>query len=141
VDRPHTFRQLSDLNQVPGLREQFRECCLAEGVDEEDLQGTALVLTELVNNAIEHGCRGPADAVEGWYLITPTEIRIEVTDPGEVLTTDDFSSSDADGFAETGRGAGLFLVQALSDEVQVERASVGGTTVRVRKSRRKAVAS
>ena len=58
-----------------------------------------------------------------------------VTDPGEQLTADDFKDSDASEFSETGRGAGLFLIRALSDEIDVTPAPTGGTTVRIVKHR------
>jgi anti-sigma regulatory factor (Ser/Thr protein kinase) len=135
VDHAHPFRLENDLEQVPVLRERFGASCAAAGVDDEVREATALVLTELVNNAIEHGCRCPTDSVQGWYKITEADIEIEVTDPGEVLTAEDFSDSDASGFSESGRGAGLFLVQALSDEVHVGRSADGGTTVRIVKRR------
>ena len=132
---PHTFRLPNDLSEVPRLRDRFVQSCVAAGVAEEDMQGSMLVFTELVNNAIEHGCKLPEDHVEGWYLITEARIEVEVTDPSEVLSQEDFSQSDATDFAETGRGAGLFLIQALADEVAVARGPHGGTTVRVIKNR------
>ena len=75
--------------------------------------------------------RGPQDVIEGYYRITATAIEVEVTDPGEVLTEADFKDADAQDFAQDGRGAGLFLIRALSDEVRVLRREDGGTTVHV----------
>lgn len=132
---PHAFRLANDLGQVPALRDLFDHACLAAGVTEEERESSKLVITELVNNAIEHGCSCEADHVEGWYRITERQIEIEVTDPNGCLTEEDFRNSDASGFSENGRGAGLFLVQALTDEVSVRRADGGGTTVRTVKYR------
>jgi anti-sigma regulatory factor (Ser/Thr protein kinase) len=131
VESPHPFRLQNDLAEVPRLRDEFAQACKLAGVDEDTMQKAMLVLTELLNNAIEHGCKCPTDCVSGWWRISPDEIVTEATDPGEVLTKADFTESDPTDFAETGRGAGLFLVQALVDDLQVERAGSGGTTVRV----------
>jgi anti-sigma regulatory factor (Ser/Thr protein kinase) len=124
-----SFRLSNDLTEVPALRERFARACVAGGVPEEIREGQMLVITELVNNAIEHGCCLPSHTVECSYLITAEDIRIEVTDPSGELTEDDFRNSDASGFADNGRGAGLFLIQALTDEIAVRREPRGGTTV------------
>jgi anti-sigma regulatory factor (Ser/Thr protein kinase) len=134
----HAFRLVNDLAEVPPLRERFAGDCDLCGVLEEDKQAMMLAFTELVNNAIEHGCCAPDDYVEGWYSITKNDIEIEVSDRGEVLSEEDFKNSDPTDFAETGRGAGLFLIQAVTDEIRVSPGASGGTTVRVIKHRRQA---
>src|SRR5438105_197328 len=121
VERSHQFRLNADLAEVPALREQFARDCTDAGVPEDEKQAAMLILTELLNNSVEHGCKRPSDAVEGFWQIGESEIVIQVTDPGEVLTSDDFKNSDPGEFAENGRGAGLFLIQALSDELEVKR--------------------
>jgi anti-sigma regulatory factor (Ser/Thr protein kinase) len=141
VTATHNFRLANDLSEVPSLRKHFEQACRAAGVIDDDINSQALVLTELVNNGIEHGCTRPSDVVEGWYRITDTEIEIEATDPGEVLTVSDFDNADASNFAEEGRGAGLFLVRALTDAVDVRPSPHGGTTVHVTKHRRQGATS
>ena len=103
---PHSFRLTNDLAEVPAVRDLFVRECVSAGVEEEEMQAQMLVFTELVNNAIEHGCKHATDTVEGWYRITESLIEFEVTDPSEVLTAEDFTNSDASNFAENGRGAG-----------------------------------
>ena len=129
VPDEQSFRLSNDLTEVPALRDRFARACVAGGVPEEIREGQMLVMTELVNNAIEHGCCLPSHTVECSYQITADDIRIEVTDPSGDLTEDDFKNADASGFADNGRGAGLFLIQALTDEISVRRAEGGGTTV------------
>ena len=138
MDDPHPFRLRNDLSEVPPLREQFASACAAEGVIDDDVQALMLVLTELVNNAIEHGCTRPGDVVEGSYRITTADIEIEVSNPSTGLSEASFQNSDAADFAENGRGAGLFLVRAMTDELSVAPALAGGTTVRVVRHRRTA---
>lgn len=132
---PQSFRLPNDLEQVPALRGLFERACCDAGVCEDEREAMKLVFTELVNNAIEHGCTRPSDMVEVWFRIGDAEVEIEVSDPSDALTQEDFSASGATGFSDTGRGAGLFLVQALSDEVKVRAGDRGGTTVRVVKRR------
>lgn len=132
---PQSFRLPNDLEQVPALRGLFERACCDAGVCDDEREAMKLVFTELVNNAIEHGCTRPSDMVEVWFRINDEEVVIEVSDPSDALKQEDFTSSDATGFSDTGRGAGLFLVQALSDEVNVRAGEAGGTTVRVVKRR------
>jgi anti-sigma regulatory factor (Ser/Thr protein kinase) len=141
VSDSHAFRLPNDLSEVPPLRDRFAKACAAAGVVDDELQPAMLAFTELVNNSIEHGCKLPSDHVEGWYRITASVIEIEVTDPGEELTAADFTNSDPSEFAVNGRGAGLFLIQAMSDEVHVARAPGGGTTIRIVKRRAQGVAT
>jgi len=131
----HPFRLPNDLAEVPAVRDLFVRACTEAGLADEEMQGQMLVFTELVNNAIEHGCKKPGDVVKGFFKISPNQIEMTVTDPGERLTADDFTQSDASEFSETGRGAGLFLIKALSDEIDVTPALEGGTTVRIVKHR------
>ncbi len=135
ADILHDFCLPNDLASVPPLRERFAQACVAAGVADEDMQAAMLAFTELVNNAIEHGCKRPGDVVRGFFSISPQEIEMTVTDPGEQLTADDFQNSDCSEFSDTGRGAGLFLIRALSDEIDVKAAPSGGTTVRIVKHR------
>jgi anti-sigma regulatory factor (Ser/Thr protein kinase) len=135
ADILHDFCLPNDLSEVPPLRERFAQACVAAGVAEDDMQAAMLAFTELVNNAIEHGCKKPGDVVKGFFSISPNQIEMTVTDPGEHLTAEDFQQSDASEFSETGRGAGLFLIRALSDEIDVTPALEGGTTVRIVKHR------
>jgi anti-sigma regulatory factor (Ser/Thr protein kinase) len=133
VPDEEAFRLTNDLTEVPALRKRFMHACESSGVPEEIREGQSLVITELVNNAIEHGCCLPTHTVECTFRITDDDILIEVTDPSGDLTEEDFKNCDASGFADTGRGAGLFLIKALTDEVNILRGQNGGTTIRTRK--------
>lgn len=135
IDR-HPFLLHNDLAEVPTLREVFAQSCTLAGVADDELEACKLVLTELVNNAIEHGCTRPSDVVVGWYRITDADVEIEVTDPSDDGLTDEaFKSCDPSNFAETGRGAGLFLIVVMTDEISVRPGDPSGTTVRVVKHR------
>lgn len=133
VPDEEAFRLTNDLTEVPALREKFNRACAASGVPQDIWEGQSLVITELVNNAIEHGCCLPTHTVECSFRITGDDILIEVKDPTGDLTQEDFDNADASGFADSGRGAGLFLIKQLTDDVNVQRGPNGGTTIRTKK--------
>lgn len=135
----HTFTVLfpNDLSRVPSLRERFVHVCVAAGLSGDDLQVWQLVFTELVCNSLEHACDGPEDQIEVSVSIDARRIEVAVTDPSVgVLDPGTFLDASDDGFLETGRGAGLFLIRSFTDEIHVEPGANGGTRVRVLRLRR-----
>jgi anti-sigma regulatory factor (Ser/Thr protein kinase) len=127
---------VNELAQVPDLRARFVGALERSGIDGDELQGWTLVFTELVNNAIEHGCLRAGDVVSVQWETVDSEVSVSVRDPGPCeLSVQDFDEATCDGFAETGRGAGLFLIRAFVDRVQVGPGPGGGTEIRVAKRR------
>lgn len=136
MDNSYSCRLPSKLSEVPGIRERFERATRDLGVTEAEIDVWKLILTEMLNNSIEHGCAGPNDLVSVRWLIETDRIEVAVTDPSEGNVDDDsFAESDVGDFTITGRGAGLFLIREFSDEVRVEDADDGGTTVVVIKNR------
>jgi anti-sigma regulatory factor (Ser/Thr protein kinase) len=136
VEFEHHFRTSADLGEVKGLRVLFARALTVEGVQGEELEIWKLLFTELVQNAIEHGCTGGGDAIVVQYKVTAEEVVLRTIDPSEGrIAAEDVHSADGGGFLESGRGAGLFLLKAYSDEVAVQRAPHGGTMVRVTRKR------
>jgi len=132
VQEKYTFRLTNDLAEVPQYREHFVDACLRAGIDGDELDAWKLVFTELVCNAIEHGCAQSGDSVEIAYEISPATVSVDVVDPGECRPELEslFDRTETD-FSETGRGAGLILIRHFTDEISVRPAGVGGTRVRV----------
>jgi anti-sigma regulatory factor (Ser/Thr protein kinase) len=123
---------VNELAQVADLRGRFVAALERSGVGGDELQGWALIFTELVNNALEHGCRRPGDLVRVNWGGDDGSVWVTVADPRpDGVTQRDFDDADCEGFAETGRGAGLFLVRSWVDDVCVRRDDHGGTEVRV----------
>ncbi|MFF9489212.1 ATP-binding protein [Streptomyces sp. NPDC014676] len=95
---------------------------------EEDTATASLLIAELTANAALHGRVHGRDARLALTL-TPTTLRVEVTDArGDrlpVRTPD--ADTDADGGSESGRG--LLLVTALADAWGCEPHHPGGKTV------------
>ena len=136
MDNSYSCRLPSRLSEVPGVRERFERATRDLGVPDAEIDVWKLILTELLNNSIEHGCAGPNEQVVVRWVIEADRIEVAVTDPSEGnVDEESFAESDAGDFTITGRGAGLFLIREFSDEVRVEDADDGGTTVVVIKSR------
>jgi anti-sigma regulatory factor (Ser/Thr protein kinase) len=82
-------------------------------------QRLALLLSELVTNAIQHGGAGPHETIQVRLSSTPQRVRVEVHDPG---AQGDFPTDRLE--AETG-GYGLLLVDRLADGRLCGCSSVG----------------
>ena len=80
----------------------------------------ALLLSELVTNAIQHGGAGPHESIHVRLASTPERVRVEVFDPGSRGPPSDRLE------AETG-GYGLLLVDRLADGWGREQAERGGS--------------
>ncbi len=113
-------------------------CALAE-YTEDETDAISLVTTEILNNSIEHGSRGPQDEIGVTLEVTSERFRCTVTDTGR----------GGDGFArsalgrskvmpalEEPRGRGLFIIQTNMDELDVSWTPEGGTRIAVSKSRK-----
>jgi anti-sigma regulatory factor (Ser/Thr protein kinase) len=82
-----------------------------------------MLLTELVNNAVVHGSRRAADAVDVTVRKTTSRLRVEVRDSGP-----GFEWNGPPEERERSSGWGLVLVDALADRWGIER-STGRTCV------------
>jgi anti-sigma regulatory factor (Ser/Thr protein kinase) len=107
----------------------------AQGWTEDDVEEAALVFTELIQNAIEHGSRADGTehaAVE--ILLSEDAVQMEILDPGtgqapaELLERDVTQRVPLD----EPRGRGLFLVNRLAKEFERAPREAGGCRVRVR---------
>jgi anti-sigma regulatory factor (Ser/Thr protein kinase) len=90
------------------------------GLSREQRARLALLATELVTNAIQHG--GAGDGAGMWLEVaaTPGRVRVEVRDPGSNGATPDHRVT-AEG------GWGLVLVDHLADRWGLDPASTGGS--------------
>jgi anti-sigma regulatory factor (Ser/Thr protein kinase) len=80
----------------------------------------ALLLSELVTNAIEHGGASPDETVQVRLASSPERVRVEVFDPAPN------GSAQRDEVDER-TGYGLLLVDRLSDDWGREETGAGGT--------------
>jgi anti-sigma regulatory factor (Ser/Thr protein kinase) len=81
----------------------------------------ALMLSELVANAVQHGGAGPEETIHVRLESTPRRLRIEVVDPGWGHAGPPQRIQDPDG------GYGLLLIEHLSDGWGREADAGGGS--------------
>lgn len=124
----------SDLVYVRPFRKMLEGLLVGQAWPEECLEDAALVATEVVQNAIEHGSRNDGrEHVDVRLLARPDGLRLEVTDPGTgkdpgaLILRDVTVPPDLD----SPRGRGLFLIHTLSARFERTRAGGGGCLVRV----------
>ena len=80
----------------------------------------ALLLSELVTNAIQHGGAGPHETIEVRLSSTRQRVRVEVRDPGS-------TSPRPRDRLDKGGGYGLLLVDHLADGWGREETDAGGS--------------
>lgn len=78
----------------------------------------ALMLSELVANAVQHGGAGPTEIVQVRVASTQRRVRVEVIDPG---------GQPAQRIQHPDGGYGLLLVEHLSDDCGREATADGGS--------------
>jgi anti-sigma regulatory factor (Ser/Thr protein kinase) len=136
LEQSFTTRVPNDIQAVPDHRERFVEWLALNGVGGDELNALRLIFDELVNNSVEHGCQNPGDEVAVETRVNESMVEVSVRDPGDgELTADIFPCGPNGQFEESGRGAGLILVRAFTDEIYVERIPAGGTRIRAVKYR------
>jgi anti-sigma regulatory factor (Ser/Thr protein kinase) len=81
----------------------------------------ALLLSELVTNAIQHGGAGPHETIQVRLASTRRRVRVEVFDPGSR------SGGPRDRLEQESGGYGLLLVDHLADGWGREETDTGGS--------------
>ena len=137
MEQSFTFHLPNDLAEVPRARERFEEDLTSALIAGDELEAWKLVFTELLCNAIEHGCEGPGQSVQIHYSVTRELVDLTISDPGDCEPNLEslFDRTETD-FSETGRGAGLILIRHFTDEISVRPGEAGGTIVYVKRLRR-----
>jgi serine/threonine-protein kinase RsbW len=106
------------------------------GLNDADRAAFELAITEVVSNAIRHGSpRGAEDRVTLRIVEEETRIVVTIRDQGVGFVPEQITLPDPHTFADHGRG--LYLIHALADEVEYDRAD--GTTVRLVKKKKAAM--
>ncbi|MEV6121866.1 ATP-binding protein [Streptomyces sp. NPDC052077] len=105
-----TFRVPKRRRNVPEARQRTREALAKWGVSNETAETAALLVSELVANAVLH-CRVSYAQVQVVLTLDDAELTLEVSDPDRDRVPRAHESAPDD---EGGRG--LALVEALSDD-------------------------
>jgi len=93
------------------------------GFPEPTLDKLAVLVSELVSNAVLHAGLSERDSVTLRVMHRPGRARVSVSDAGECFEPPVINHDD--GFSTRGRG--LFIVDSLSDSWGVERDDEGCT--------------
>ena len=89
---------------------------LGETVEAETLESTALLVSELVTNAVRHAGLRDGDWIELWVNASPERVSVRVTDPGHGIARPPSLPRP-----ERLSGWGLFLVGEIADRWGIER--------------------
>lgn len=129
------LRVPSDLIYVRPVRKMVEALLLGQGWSEEQIEDAALLATEAVQNAIEHGSRRDGrEFVELCVRVEEAAVDLECVDPGtgddprEALERDPSQPVPMD----QPRGRGLFLMYRIATRMDRRLAPSGGLCLRVR---------
>ena len=135
---PAAFRITVPTNLVfvRPVRKMLEAVLSSQGWGEEDVDDAALVITEIVQNAIEHGskCDG-SEWVEVGCTVNGAAVELEVVDPGSGKDPREAIERDVKKPVplDATRGRGLFLIDRLCGEFDRTIAQAGGLRVWVRR--------
>ena len=126
---------VTDLMFVRVARKMLEGLLHAQGWEEETVEEIALVATELVQNAIEHGSKN--DGTEEAELVIRLDadaVVLEMIDPGTGKDPSLLMNRDVEQPIplDAARGRGLFLVNRLARRFERSLEESGGCRVRAR---------
>lgn len=135
LPNPLLLQLPTDLVFVRPGRKMIEGLLGAQGWKEDDVEEAALVVTELIQNAIEHGSR--ADGSEQTTVAVHVQdgaVVLEVVDPGTGKDPRGLLERDVTAPVplDASRGRGLYVVNRLVARLERERDAGGGCRVRVR---------
>ena len=106
----------------------------AERVAATEIDAVVLAFTEAYTNVLRHAYRGQLPApLDVELCISALAIVVELRDQGKPFQPESTAAPDPEELAEGGYG--LFLIEALMDEVSYCPAGQVGTVLRLKKSR------
>ncbi|MHB8340655.1 MAG: ATP-binding protein [Mycobacteriales bacterium] len=111
---------------TPSLRAELITELSRRGLPPHTVEDAALVLTELVSNAVRHGCPLPGGGLRVTWRVDRTRVRVAVSDGGSGGLAGDVGPVEQRPWATGGRG--LAIVASLAHDWGV-RSGSGSTTV------------
>ena len=135
LSAPVSLLLVTDLVFVRAARKMLEGLLNAHGWEEESVEEVALVATELVQNAIEHGSKNDGtESVQLGIHLDADAVILEMTDPGTGKDPTLLLSRDVEQAVplDAPRGRGLFLVNRLARRLERSRDANGGCRVRAR---------
>jgi len=126
----------TDLAFVRPVRKMLEGLLYAQGWEEDDVDDASLIITEIVQNAVEHGSRGDGrECIRISLEAGAQAIEMIVEDPGtgedpaEAVMRDVLTPAPL----EAARGRGLFLIHRLAGPFERSIGSSGGFRLKARK--------
>lgn len=126
----------ANLRYVRPVRHFISALCALAEYDEDETESIALVATELLNNAIEHGAHGPEEEIELTMRVTSERFSFVVLDPGrggENFARTAIAKASQMPDLDEPRGRGLFLIKNYMDELDISYDPERGTRLSVSK--------
>lgn len=116
---------------VQNVREQFEEFIRPLHLTADEVDSLKVALSEACSNAVCHGSpRGRRNQVHLRFAFDEEQLVIEIVDEGKGFRPSQIALPDYEEWKPSGRG--LFLMQALMDDVEFEPCR-SGTRVRLTK--------
>ena len=94
----------------------------------DDIEDLKVAISEACTNAIKHSLEDRFTII---YTMIEKGLTIEIIDNGKGYNTKEVSEPDLDNLKESGMG--LFIIESLMDEVNVESTEVNGTIIKMTK--------
>jgi len=126
----------TDLVFVRPVRKMLEALLDAQGWVEDDIEDAALVITEIVQNAIEHGSKSDgSESVEITCQLSNDALELEVEDPGSGKDPNEALERDVTKPVplDATRGRGLFLIDRLCGQFDRSLNENGGMRIWVRR--------
>jgi anti-sigma regulatory factor (Ser/Thr protein kinase) len=107
-----------------------------QGWEEDDVDDASLIITEIVQNAVEHGSLNDgSERIEIVLLATDEAVEIEVRDPGtgrdpQIAVERDVTAPVP---LDQPRGRGLILIHRLAETFDRDVMDTGGLCIKARK--------
>lgn len=130
----------ADFAFIPGVRLCIALICSSFGFNEHEEYQIQTVIDELCNNAIEHGSKSPEELVHIYTEVKEGEMSVTIQDAGNknfnvesafaLLKERRQKGWDEEEMVDRGRG--LFIVQNLTDTLDIQTGEKG-TLVKVTK--------
>ena len=94
----------------------------------DDIEDLKVAISEACTNAIKHSLEDRFTII---YTMIEKGLTIEIIDNGKGYNTKEVSEPDLDNLKESGMG--LFIIESLMDEVNVESTDGKGTSIKMTK--------
>ena len=94
----------------------------------DDIEDLKVAISEACTNAIKHSLEDRFTII---YTMIEKGLTIEIIDNGKGYNTKEVSEPDLDNLKES--GTGLFIIESLMDEVNVESTEGKGTSIKMTK--------